>query len=162
MGDNSDSEQIGSRADLIERIRAWVDAAGQLLEESADRLGAAGERIRQAHLQAEQARRTARLAQEHIASTRERAARAKDPELAAHLQEERLHTDAAGLPEQSGHPHRAARARGQGVRARELYELALFVERTGGTAAIGALGDARAILGEAGTVVTPPAPSPDR
>jgi hypothetical protein len=126
MGDNSDSEQIGSGGDLTERIRARVDAAGQLLGESAERVGAAAERLRQAHLQAEQAQRTARLAQEHIARTRERAARAKDRELAAHLRAEKLHTDAARLQERLGHPDRAARACGQAVRARESYALALL------------------------------------
>ena len=125
MGDNSDSEQIESRGDLTERIRARVDAAEQLLDESADRVGAAAERVRQAHLQAQQAQRTARLAQEHIDRTRERAARAKDRELAAHLRAEKLHTHAAGLQERLGHPDRAARAHGQAVHAREQYELAL-------------------------------------
>ena len=56
---------------------------------------------------------------------RERAARAKDRELAAHLRAEKLHTDAAKLQERLGHPDRAARANGQAVRARESYELAL-------------------------------------
>ena len=125
MGSNSDTEPIESRRDLTERIRARVDAAEQLLDESADRVGSAAERVRQAHLQAEQARRTARLAQEHIASTRERAARAKDRELAAHLRAEKLHSDAAEVQERLGRSDRAARARGQAVRAREMYELAL-------------------------------------
>jgi hypothetical protein len=125
MGDNSESEQIGSGGDLTERIRARVDAAEQLLDESAERVGAAAERVRLAHLQAKQAQRTARLAQEHIVRTRERAARAKDRELAAHLRAEKLHTDAARLQERLGHPDRAARARAQAVRARELYALAL-------------------------------------
>jgi len=102
-----------------------VDGAEQLLDESAERVGAAAARVRQAHLQAQQAQRTARLAQEHIDSTRERATRAKDRELAAHLRADKLHIDAAGLQERLGHPDRAARANGQAVRARESYNLAL-------------------------------------
>ena len=105
-----------------------VDGAEQLLDESAERVGAAAERVRQAHLQAQQAQqaqRTARLAQEHINSTRERASRAKDRELAAHLRADKLRIDAAGLQERLGHPDRAARANGQAVRARESYNLAL-------------------------------------
>jgi hypothetical protein len=125
MGNDSDSEQIESVGDLTGRVRAQVDPAERLLDQSAERVGAAAERVWQARLQAEQAQRTVRLAQEHVARTRERAARAKDRELAAHLRAEALHMDAASLQERLGHPDRAARARGQAVRARELYELAL-------------------------------------
>jgi hypothetical protein len=104
MGDTSDREQTESGSDLTEQIRGRVDEAEQLLNESAKRVGAAAERVRQAQLQAEQAQRIARLAQEHIDSTRARAARAKDRELAAHLRAEKLHTDAAKLQQRLGHP----------------------------------------------------------
>jgi hypothetical protein len=129
VGDNRDSEQIQSGAGLTGRVRARVGAAGQLLDELAERVGAAAERVRLARLQVQQPRRTARLAQEHVERARERAARAKDRELAAHLRAERLHTVAAQLQQRWGHPDRAARANGQAVRARESYELAL-VEQT--------------------------------
>jgi hypothetical protein len=82
MGVTSGREQTEAGGDLTEQIRGQVDAAEQLLQESAKRVRAAAERVRQAELQAEQAKRTARLAQEHIDRTRARAARAKDRELA--------------------------------------------------------------------------------
>jgi hypothetical protein len=85
MGDDSHRDQIETRHDLSGRVRARVDAAEQLLGQSAEGVAAAAERVWQARLQAEQAQRTIRLAQAHIARTRERAARAKDRELAAHL-----------------------------------------------------------------------------
>jgi hypothetical protein len=50
MGDDSHRDQIESRHDLSGRVRAQVDAAEQLLDQSAERVGAAAERVWQARL----------------------------------------------------------------------------------------------------------------
>jgi hypothetical protein len=60
-----------------------------------------------------------------VTRARERAARAKAHELAAHRRVEQLHEEAAKLQERLGHADRAQAARERAEHARELHAEAL-------------------------------------